>query len=102
MAKLLQGGIVLIHDENDKIIPTKTDVLIQGDRITSLDHAISPPPGCEVIDCTDKIVSPGFVDSHHHLWQTMLKGMYGDAQFPEYYAGSKFGRVNYTRNTGKS
>lgn len=89
MSKLLKGGIVLIHGEGDKVTPTKTDVLIQEDRIVSLANDVSVPPDCEVIDCTGKIISPGFVDAHHHLWQTMLKGMYGDSQFLEYLAGSK-------------
>lgn len=89
MAKLLKGGVVLVHGANDSITPTKADILIQGGRIAALEANISPPQDCEVIDCTDKIISPGFVDSHHHMWQTMLKGLFGNAQFLEYLAVSK-------------
>lgn len=90
MSKLLKGGVVLVHGANDSITPTKTDILIQGDRIARLEANISPPEGCEVIDCTDKIISPGFVDAHHHMWQTMLKGLFGNAQFLEYLAVSAY------------
>lgn len=91
MSKLLKGGVVLIHGENDdKITPNKTDILIQDDRIIEISADITPPKGCDVLDCTDKIISPGFVDTHHHLWQTMLKGLFGNAQLVPYIAVSKF------------
>ncbi|KAK5989448.1 hypothetical protein PT974_10967 [Cladobotryum mycophilum] len=40
---LLRGGIVLIHDENDKITPTKTDVLVEDSRITKIEEYIAAP-----------------------------------------------------------
>lgn len=81
---LLQGGTVLIHGPDDKVTPTKTDVLVEHDRITKIETSIAAPGGCEVIDCTDKIISPGFVDTHHHMWQTPLKGLFGDSTFMSY------------------
>ncbi|KAJ4294219.1 hypothetical protein N0V90_007909 [Kalmusia sp. IMI 367209] len=30
------------------------------------------------VDRSFKIVSPGFIDTHHHLWQTQLKGRHAD------------------------
>lgn len=86
MAKLLKGGVVLIHGDNDVVHPTKTDILIEGSVITKLEDNVTPPEGCEVVDCNDKIISPGFIDTHHHLWQTMLKGLFGDATFMNYMA----------------
>lgn len=90
MAKLLKGGVALIHDDNDVVHPTKTDILIEGSVITKLGENITPPDGCEIIDCSDKIISPGFVDTHHHLWQTMLKGLFGDATFMSYLSISTY------------
>ena len=82
-SKLLRGGTVLIHGEKDHISPQLADILIEGDRISKIDAAIPAPTECHVIDCTDKIISPGFVDTHRHVWQSPLKGFFGDtALFP--------------------
>jgi cytosine/adenosine deaminase-related metal-dependent hydrolase len=29
-------------------------------------------------------LSPGFVDTHHHMWQTQLKGRHADDLFLDY------------------
>ncbi|KAJ3549133.1 hypothetical protein NM208_g663 [Fusarium decemcellulare] len=81
---LLKGGVVLIHDHNDKVAPTRADVLIKGNIIAEIGSSLAAPSGCDVIDCTDSIVSPGFVDTHHHLWQAPLKGLFGDMAFIPY------------------
>lgn len=78
MSILLRGGTLLLHDSKEHIIPTKSDLLIIGNTITEISPHISPPKGTEVIDCTDKIVSPGFIDTHRHLWQTPLKGRHAN------------------------
>jgi hypothetical protein len=82
---LLKNGTVLIHDDNDHIVPHQnTDVLIKGDIVAEIGSSLSAPDGAKLIDCTGKIVSPGFIDTHHHLWQTQLKGRHADEQLLEY------------------
>ena len=90
MALLLKGGTVLIHDDNDRVSPVKADILVQGNRITKIESAIEPPTGSEVLDCTNKIISPGFVDTHHHVWESPMKGLFGDMAFIPYMATSEF------------
>lgn len=90
MPILLKAGMVLCHDETDQVVATKADVLIQGSRITRIADSISPPTGTEIIDCTDKLVSPGFVDTHHHVWQSAFKGVFGDMALLPYLAMSTF------------
>ncbi|RKK65921.1 hypothetical protein BFJ69_g15866 [Fusarium oxysporum] len=89
MTLLLKSGTVLIHNDEDNVVPTRADVLLEGDRISKIEATISPPPSCEVIDCTNKIVSPGFVDTHHHGWQSPFKGLFGDMDLLPYSAISR-------------
>ncbi|OQV09033.1 hypothetical protein CLAIMM_13215 [Cladophialophora immunda] len=88
---LLRGGTVLTHDDNDNVVPLQdTDVLVRDGVIADVGNNISPPANdTEVIDCKGKIVSPGFVDTHHHLWQTQLKGRHADQGLVAYmYTGN--------------
>ncbi|KAJ9615762.1 hypothetical protein H2200_001839 [Cladophialophora chaetospira] len=88
---LFRGGIVLTHDENDRVVPLhEMDVLVRDNIIADIGKNISPPVGdTEVIDCKGKIISPGFVDTHHHLWQTQLKGRHAEEGLVAYmYSGN--------------
>jgi cytosine/adenosine deaminase-related metal-dependent hydrolase len=82
---LLRGGTVLTHDANDHVHPIKADLLIEGNIITKIEENIQPHPDTEVIDCTDKILSPGFIDTHHHVWQTLLKGRHANQLLLDYF-----------------
>ncbi|KAF1954586.1 Metallo-dependent hydrolase [Byssothecium circinans] len=81
---LLKNGIVLVHDANNHVVPKELDILIRHGKIEKLEKAINASNDVEVIDCTDKIISPGFVDTHHHGWQTQLKGRHANELLLEY------------------
>ncbi|KAH7142014.1 hypothetical protein EDB81DRAFT_691484 [Dactylonectria macrodidyma] len=84
-AILLKGGTVLFHDDKDHVKPLgNTDILIQANRIAKIGKGIAAPAGAELVNCSGKIISPGFVDTHHHLWQTQLKGCHADQSVFEY------------------
>ncbi|KAF7323307.1 5-methylthioadenosine/S-adenosylhomocysteine deaminase n1 [Mycena chlorophos] len=72
---LLKNGTVLLHGENDHVAPVKADILVSGNKIAQIGPDISAPAADTVVlDCTAKLISPGFIDTHHHVWQTQLKG----------------------------
>ncbi|KAI9704305.1 MAG: hypothetical protein M1836_007166 [Candelina mexicana] len=94
---LLKGGTILSHGTNDHITPLRvTDLLIQGNRITKIASGIEAPDNAQVIDCKDKLVSPGFIDTHHHIWQTQLKGRHADETFLQYMPSGGLQGSNYT------
>ena len=63
---LLKGGIVATWTNDGGAKAYKTDVLVEGSTITQIAEDISPRPGVEIIDCKNKWISPGFVDTHRH------------------------------------
>ncbi|KAF3917584.1 Imidazolonepropionase [Arthrobotrys entomopaga] len=80
---LLKNGTVLIHDEKDVVVPQKVDILVVGNKIEKIGESLEASDA-EVLDCSNKIISPGFVDTHHHCWQTQLKGRHANHSLLEY------------------
>ncbi|KAK2595685.1 hypothetical protein N8I77_013710 [Diaporthe amygdali] len=84
-AILLKGGTLLLHDDRDHVSPLRqTDILIQANRIAKIGQGLVAPAGAELVNCSGKIISPGFVDTHHHLWQTQLKGCHAEQSVFDY------------------
>ncbi|RSL45179.1 hypothetical protein CEP51_016127 [Fusarium floridanum] len=82
---LLRGGTLLFHDDKDHVNPLRnTDILIQANRIAKIGKGLVAPAGTELVNCSGKIISPGFVDTHHHLWQTQLKGCHAEQSVFDY------------------
>ena len=50
------------------------DILIRDNRIARIDAAI-PDPADRVIDCSTCVVIPGFVNTHHHFYQTLTRNL---------------------------
>jgi dihydroorotase len=65
---LIKGGRVI--DPAQKLAG-QLDVAINGDRITRLSEDISPKESKQVINAQGKIVTPGLIDSHCHVYSKM-------------------------------
>jgi 5-methylthioadenosine/S-adenosylhomocysteine deaminase len=50
------------------------DVLLERGRIAAVGQALPGGRNTRVIDAHGKIVLPGFVDLHTHLWQSLIRG----------------------------
>ena len=44
-----------------------TEILIEGDTIVEVSGSVGRPGGANVLDLSDRTVSPGFIDTHVHL-----------------------------------
>ena len=44
------------------------DICCEGETITQIGRNLSAPTGAEIIDATGKLVFPGFVDPHTHIY----------------------------------
>lgn len=78
---LLQHGTVI--DTEPVAVRTDTDVLIEDGRIAAVGTGFDAT-GAEVVDATDRIVAPGFVDTHRHGWQSVLKSIAMDVNIMGY------------------
>ena len=79
---LLKGGTVLSVDPDigDR---TTGDVLIEDDKIAAVEASIDAD--AEVVDCTGKIVIPGFVDTHRHTWEAAIRNCAPNATLDDYF-----------------
>ena len=62
---LLKGGKIAtcVQGSKDALV-YKADVLVEGTTITRIEPNIAPGSGVEVINCDNKWITPGFVDTH--------------------------------------
>ena len=58
-----------------------TDIRIVGERISEI-GTLHPQAGDTVINASGCVVYPGFVNTHHHLFQSVLKGVPGGMHVP--------------------
>jgi cytosine/adenosine deaminase-related metal-dependent hydrolase len=70
---LLKGGTVLSLDPEVGNF-RKGDVLIEGSKLTAVAPEIEAGDA-EVIDASNTIVMPGFVDTHRHIWEGILRNI---------------------------
>ncbi|MGE5401779.1 MAG: 8-oxoguanine deaminase [Ignavibacteriales bacterium] len=72
---LLKNCFYIATFDGDKCMSGE-DILIEDNRIKS----IGKNPGtresnCKVIDCSDCVVIPGLVNTHHHFFQTLTRNL---------------------------
>ncbi len=100
-AILLSGGTIIAFDAETELplVIRNGSLLVEGDTITSVSDSIPSdlPADTEVVDCGDKIITPGFIDTHRHGWQTVFKTLGSNTTLTEYFnrygefaAGSAF------------
>ncbi|MEX2161951.1 MAG: amidohydrolase family protein [Anaerolineales bacterium] len=84
---LIKGGTVLSLDPGVGNF-SKADVLYEGTKILEVGQEISAN-GVKEIDASQMIVMPGFVDTHRHMWQGILRN-----------AGTRFLSTNPAHRNG--
>jgi 5-methylthioadenosine/S-adenosylhomocysteine deaminase len=66
---VIRGGLLLTQDPaQPRVIG---DVLVTDGRIAAV-GAVPDDATATVIDATGKVVLPGFVDTHRHMWQSLF------------------------------
>jgi cytosine/adenosine deaminase-related metal-dependent hydrolase len=74
-AILLRGATVLTMDDAGREI-ADGDVRIENGIIAAVGRGL-PADGVETVDLSGCVVTPGFVNTHHHLFQTLTRAVPG-------------------------
>src|SRR5688572_11482183 len=66
---LLKGGRVLDPSSG---LDGPADVAVSGDKIAAVAPGIEPGLAAQVIDVSGRIVTPGLIDIHAHVYDTQI------------------------------
>ncbi|KAL0943416.1 amidohydrolase family protein [Colletotrichum truncatum] len=90
---LLQGGTIVGFDAQTDSLNVIRDgsLLITDDRISAIYTAEEAQSqnfsrnDTQVVNATNKIITPGFIDTHRHGWQTGFKTIASNTSLAEYF-----------------
>src|SRR5258708_18986179 len=63
MALLIRNGEIVTVDSR-----VHADIYVEDEAITRIGNNLDAPPNAEIIDATGKLVFPGFIDPHVHIY----------------------------------
>jgi 5-methylthioadenosine/S-adenosylhomocysteine deaminase len=72
---VIRGGSVMTMDGGEY---PAADVVVEGKKILAVGPGAGAGVGGNVIDATGRIVMPGFIDTHHHQFETALRSFLAD------------------------
>lgn len=82
----------MFDSEKNSTFPV-LDVLVEDTVISQIALHIAAGPNTKIIDATGKLVCPGFVDSHRHLFQSHMRTSVANQTLLEYCGYMLLGRV---------
>ena len=71
---LIQNALAVATLDNQDREYSPGAILIEGNRILKIGESLQEPAD-EIIDATGKVVLPGLVNTHHHLFQTLTRNL---------------------------
>lgn len=85
MDLVITRGTIITMDPERRIL-NPGYVLIRDGQIAGIGPADQAPTASDqTVDATGKVVLPGFINTHTHLFQTLLKGPGDDRQLEEWF-----------------
>jgi len=90
---VIRGGSVMSLDPNVGDF-AQADVLVEGKKILAVGPNLHAGGAAE-IDATGRIVMPGFIDTHHHQFETVLRSFLADGVLINDGSGSPSGSTTY-------
>ncbi|MFB7012416.1 MULTISPECIES: amidohydrolase family protein [unclassified Streptomyces] len=75
--RILFTGATIVTMDPDLGVIDRGDLLVEGDTITAVGPDLDAGDAV-VVDATGTILTPGFVDTHRHAWETQLRRIMPD------------------------
>ncbi|PUB18653.1 8-oxoguanine deaminase [Yoonia sediminilitoris] len=73
---LIKNADIILTMDDDRRKLNGADVLIRNGVISAVDHDLSPD-GASQFDATGTVMTPGLINTHHHLYQTLTRAVPG-------------------------
>ncbi|HPP63093.1 MAG TPA: putative aminohydrolase SsnA [Anaerolineales bacterium] len=77
MTTRFENGIVVTLGKNNRVL-WNGSVVTDGENIIAVGAAAEMKqkyPDADSVDCSNKVVLPGFICAHHHFYSTLARGM---------------------------
>jgi putative selenium metabolism protein SsnA len=77
MTTRFENAIVVTLGKDNHVL-WNTSVVVEGENIAAVGPTAEMKqrfPQAEAVDCTGKLILPGFICTHHHFYSTMARGM---------------------------
>jgi putative selenium metabolism protein SsnA len=77
MTTRFENGIVVTLGKQNRVLLNST-VVTAGELVTEVGDSGEMKrrfPAAEPVDCSGKIILPGFICAHHHFYSTLVRGM---------------------------
>ena len=88
MIDILIKNAIIVTVNKDRDVIFDGAIAIQGDRILDIGNTVDIEPkyldAKKVIDANGKVIFPGFINTHNHLFQVLLKGLGDDMALHEW------------------
>jgi cytosine/adenosine deaminase-related metal-dependent hydrolase len=92
---LLRGGTIITSRTTGEVLEG-ADLLMRDGVVEAIGTDLDAGDA-EVIDVTGRLVLPGFVDTHRHTWQSVVRHVASDWSITEYLAGLHTGLSRHFR-----
>ncbi|KAJ7158064.1 hypothetical protein C8R46DRAFT_1110887 [Mycena filopes] len=90
---LLRGGTFITYSDSTSNLEIITEgamlfndtIIAISQTIDGLDSQSQSLSGVQIVNTTGKIISPGFIDTHRHSWQTAMRTLGPNLQLENYF-----------------
>ncbi|WP_258933804.1 amidohydrolase family protein [Nesterenkonia pannonica] len=82
---MLFRSATVVTQDSDLGTLREADVLVADGEVQAVGYDLSSPEDATVIDAAGAILMPGMIDTHRHMWQSVLRGVGADWTITNYF-----------------
>ena len=74
---LLRGADTVLTMDDARRELSGHDILLENGAIAQIGESLSVPEGAQIVDVSGCLITPGLVNTHHHLYQSLTRAVPG-------------------------